>query len=179
MTNRKDKQRQKNTEDFISASNNGDIETVKQLLPLITNMAVKNNVLAWAAEYGHIEIVKLLIPVCEPTANYSHALRMASSSGNVEIFKLLFPLTLSTNNVDFELKLALQYAAVHQHTDIIEHMLPHIDYNTVFRSLLSNSLDATALQQCIEKYEALQQKEQLTQSLQTTVQSLPSHKRKL
>lgn len=150
-----------NIETLVLASKRGDIEEVKKFIFLADPKANGSEALQWAAQYGYTEIVKLLIPVSDPTALNSEALRCAVTFGHRDIVELLIPVSdPGIQNSQF-----LRVAVENGHKKIIELLIPVSDYTLVLQKL-SKQNDIKLLQHCIEKCEALQQKERLQQDIE-------------
>lgn len=150
-----------NIETLVLASKRGDIEEVKKFIFLADPKANGSEALQWAAKYGYTDIVKLLIPVSDPTALNSEALRCAVTFGHTDIVELLIPVSdPGIQNSQF-----LRVAVENGHTKIIELLISVSDYTLVLQKL-SKQNDIKLLQHCIEKCEALQQKERLSNELQ-------------
>lgn len=167
---------QQNTQLLEQASQNGDAVEVKRLIP-ISDPRVRNSVaLRWAAGKGHTEIVELLIPVSDCNTMYSYALRGAAQHGHIECVKLLIPVSDPKAN-DSE---ALQLAVRSKHREIAKCLIPVSDYTVALQNMLHHNEDTTLIQQCIDEYEALQQKERLDNTLVETIDNKhKSAKRKM
>lgn len=83
----------KNTPLLLQASQLGDVDTVKKLIPLSDPKAEDSYALRAAAHNGHKDIVELLIPVSNPKAKNSYALQWAAEKGHKEIVELLIPVS--------------------------------------------------------------------------------------
>lgn len=125
-----------NTELLMRASQNGDVDEVKRLIPVSNPKSYNSDPLRSAAYKGYLEIVQLLIPVSDPTANDNSALFWAARNEHTECVKLLIPVS------DYQMLLQDKSRRV---------------YNTL-------------LQQCVDEYEALQQKERLLNQLEDNFQ---------
>ena len=69
-----EKQLQDNTKLLIEASEKGNVELIKQLIPVSDPHWYDSRALLKASEHGHAECVKLLIPVSNPKTLNSVAL---------------------------------------------------------------------------------------------------------
>lgn len=159
-----------NTQLLVQASQKGDVETVKRLLPISIPKSNDNSAFRIAATFGHLEIVKLLLPVSNPKANDSEALRQASYNGYTEIVKLLIPVSDPQAEDNFSLfwaarkgyfdivkllipvsdpqaadSLALEWAATFGHANIVEALIPVSNPNDYDKALL-----CAAENECIE-----------------------------
>ena len=128
----------------------------------LTVKQIQNNtcLLIEASNLGSIDIVKKLIPVSEPKTDNSIALRCAAFYGYKEIVQLLLPVSDPKVN-DSE---ALQRAAEFGYLDIVKILIPVSDYQLVLKKNMDNT-GKVLLRQCIDEYEALQQKELLNNTL--------------
>ena len=163
-----------NTKLLIEASNRGDFDEVKRLIPVSDPKFNHSEALLSAVVNGYIDIVKLLIPVSDPKANYSWALLNAAHFGHADIVKLLIPVSDPKASSSY----ALQAAA--SKSEIIQLLLPFSDYYLAKQELLECNKNITVLQQCIDEYEALQQKERLISILDERFEKTnPSIKRKM
>lgn len=166
----------RNTDALIQASAKGDINEVIRLIPISNPKDYGSYPLRTAAWNGHTECVKRLIPVSNPKAEKSQALQGAAQGGFLDCVTLLLPVsTPKANN-----SIALQLAAIKGHRDIVKLLIPVSNYRLAVKELLENNKDTTGLQQCIDEYEIQQQKERLTNVLNTVnTQKNNSAKRKI
>ena len=70
-----------NTQRLMDASEVGDLDAVKRLIPVSDPKSKDSAALRLAARNGHLERVKLLIPVSEPKINSSDSLLWAAFLG--------------------------------------------------------------------------------------------------
>lgn len=154
-----------NTNLLNRASQSGDFNQVKHLISVSDPKANHSLALRCAATQGHIECIKLLIPVSDPKANDSVALRMATLYGHIECVKLLIPVS----DPKADNSQALQWAADCEHMEIIELLIPVSDYSFALQYMHANGTSTVRFEQCIEEYEALQQKDRLSNELQELV----------
>lgn len=152
------------------AAYNGHADILELLIPLSDPKANNSEALRWAAQWGHTDCVILLLPVSDPKANNSEALRRAASKGHAECVKRLIPVC-DPKALDSH---ALMLAASNGHTECTQQLIPFSDYQFVLEMMLADNYDTTLLQQCIDEYEALQQKEYLTTHLQKNFKSNPA-----
>lgn len=150
-----------NTKLLVRASKKGDCDEVKRLIPVSDPKANYSDALGGAAENGHIECVKLLIPVSNPKAMNSYALRWAAYSGHMECVKILIPVS----DPKEDNSAALRFAAQGKHIECVKLLIPMSDCNRALSTLQNYGEDTTFLQQCVDEYEALQQQQRLTQTL--------------
>ncbi len=76
-----------------TAASNGQVEYLRGLLSISTDISVNTLALQGAAENGYVECVRLLIPVSEPKDNDSLSLQWAAYNGHVECTRLLIPVS--------------------------------------------------------------------------------------
>ena len=133
---------------------------VKRLIPVSDPKASNSLALRRAATLGYIDIVEFLIPFSDPKAKHSEALSRAAMYGHTDIVQLLLPVS-DPRAKDSE---ALQLAAKYGNVDIINLLLPVSDYQLVLKKNIGNT-GAVFLQQCIDEYETLLQKERLHNTL--------------
>lgn len=119
-----------------------------------------NHRLIQAVKSGHIEEVKHLIPRSHPMVDKSLALLEAAVRGHTEIVELLIPVSNPQDNNNA----ALRWALYHKQIECVQLLVPVSDYTSVFKTYHEDS-GLKLLQECVEKHEALQQKERLTQTL--------------
>lgn len=167
---------QRNNKLLIQASENGDVDEVRRLIPLSSPKAYKSEALLMAAMDGHTECVKLLIPVSDPKARKSEALVVAAEHGHIECVKLLIPVSDPKTNDSY----ALWVAVGNERTEIVELLIPLSNYHFIMHNLKSLNSDTTLLQQYVDNYEALQQKERLANEVDKVVENTyTSVKRKM
>lgn len=170
MTNSKDKQQQ-NTPEHIKNNHqllieaivkeNARIDEIKNPISISDPIFNNSEALREAAFQGLTEYLQLLIPVSNPKANNSQALCWAAQEGHIECVTLLIPVSNPTANESYALTRAVQF----KRTDIIKLLIPVSDVNTVLQYAQEHNFDTTVLQQCIDEYEALQQKDRLSAEL--------------
>lgn len=119
-----------------------------------------NRRLIQAVKSGYVEEVKHLIPISNPTVDKSLALLEAAIRGHAEIVELLIPVSNPQDNNSA----ALRWALYHKQIECVQLLVPVSDYTSVLKTYNEDS-GLKLLQQCVEKYEALQLKECLTQTL--------------
>lgn len=176
MTPLTKEQTENNTTLLVKASHNGDINEVKRLVPISDPKAHSSYALLTACLYGHTEVVKLLLPVSDPMVENSYPLRAAARAGYLDIVKLLLPVSEPKAQGSYALRLAAQEG----HIECVTLLLPVSDYQLVVKKLLDENKDVTLLQQCIDEYESLQQKERLTIQVDKVVENAnKSVKRKM
>lgn len=161
-----------NTELLIQASRKGDIDEIKRLIPISDPKSEQWGALQVVASEGYIDCVKLLIPVSDPKQNNSAALLYASEHGYTEIVQLLIPVSDPKANGSW----ALQAAVKENQINAIKLLIPVSDYTLVMQTLLNNKnvynrYDTTVFQQCIDEYEALQQKNHLQDTIDEVVEN--------
>lgn len=143
-----EKQLQHNSELLIKASQQGNLEEVKQLISISNPKTDGSMALLQAANNGHTDIVKLLIPVSDAEAPDNHTMTIAAMKGHIDVVKLLAPVSnpiqchlallqmIINKNIDM-VKLLLDYcdttaqesyylnlAANYGHTDIVQLLIP-------------------------------------------------------
>lgn len=159
---------------FMDACIQGQIDVVQALLIAPDQQTVFNIQHGWAlqmaAQHGHIDIVKLLLEHCEPTINNSKALSAAASWGRLDVVKLLLPISDPQADNCSALIEAVLGASEHDenysaYLEIIQLLLPQVDYHTALNTFEEEYWDNSILVQCIEEYEALQQQQRLLNHL--------------
>lgn len=154
---------QHNTELLLQASQNGDFDEVKRLIPISDPRALHSEALWRGAHYGHTECVKLLIPVSDPKTLDSYALRLAAWKGHAECIQLLIPVS----DPKARNSKALQMATYYGHIEAVKLLIPVSDYQKVLTILTQQSKikDLHVLQRFVDEYEALTQKKRLNKQL--------------
>lgn len=76
-----------------TAASNGQVEVLKELLSISTDIRVNTLALQGAAENGHVECVMQLVPVSHPKENDSLSLQWAEYNGHTECVRLLIPVS--------------------------------------------------------------------------------------
>ncbi len=76
-----------------TAASNGQLDILKELLSVSTDIHVNTHALQGAAENGHVECVRQLIPASDPKENDSLSLQWAAYNGHVECVRLLMPVS--------------------------------------------------------------------------------------
>lgn len=187
-----------NREQFLKASQNGDIDQVKCFISNLdqTTVDTRNFALQKAAQNGHTEIVELLIPVSDPKADESRALWAASRFGHKDVIQLLIPVSDPKIRNSHALRQAAHYgytecvkylipvsdptayenwalrlAVENEHIECIKLLIPVSNCNSVLNTLEYEGNDTTLLQKYIDEHEALQQKIRLTQTLHDASES--------
>uniref|UniRef100_A0A6C0JXA3 Uncharacterized protein n=1 Tax=viral metagenome TaxID=1070528 RepID=A0A6C0JXA3_9ZZZZ len=76
---------------FITACKNGDISTVKCLLPTIDLSANDKYAVIWASRYGYVELIRLLLtdPRFDPSFRDNEAIQLAVLYGRTDVVRLL------------------------------------------------------------------------------------------
>ena len=149
-----------------TAAKEGHIECVKLLLPVTDPKLNSSLALRFAVAEGHLDIVKLLLPVSNIKKGENSALCWAAMNGHLECVKILID-ALDTSSTEPLLKesSSLWLATENGHFDIVKLLLPISDYKSVLNHIRTNSMitenNFILFQQCINEYEALQQKERL------------------
>lgn len=161
------KQISHNTSLLIDAAQQGRIQEVINLIPVSDPKATDSEALLSAVLNGYIDIVKLLLPVSDPKANYSSILRWAVYYGREEMVKLLIPVSDAKAKNSYALWVATEY----NKTECIKLLLPVSDYHLVAQKFSERGYDITVLEQCIEEYEALLQKDRLNNTLSETAET--------
>lgn len=183
-----------NTNLLIQASWNNEFDEVKRLIPISNPKADESRALRTAVLLGYIDIVELLIPVSDPKTN-NEALIKAAELGNTKLLTLLIPVSDPTKDNSKALRMAaknghikcvevlnlhsnpraydqaLMGAVLNNHINVIKYIIPLLsNYKDALPNAVKRNLDTNVLQQCIDEYEALQQKERLSQDLDTIYQ---------
>jgi len=123
-----------NVYSLLSASNNGDLDIVKEMIkdrvdPNIQDK-IGNTALMWASDKGHLEIVTLLIqsgavPNIQ-NENGKTALMQASNNGYLEIVKLLLEFGANPNIQDiYDGNTALIFASDKGHLQIVKLLIKY------------------------------------------------------
>lgn len=141
----------------------GNFDIVKMLVGVCNPKSDNSYALQLAAREGFLDIVTLLLPLTDPLANDSLALKWATNKENIEIVKLLLPVS----NPQANKSRALLSAVQNQNKELVRILLPVSDYVSVLKrsDIQDSPRDCILLQQCIDEYEALQQKIRLTDAL--------------
>lgn len=139
---------------------------------------INADLLIVAAESGDIEKVKQLMGASHPKA-YSGTLFVAAKRGHTDIVSLLIPVAVSQANGTQILNYALEFASLSGQIDVITLLIPVSDYQETFKKMRRGDHNTEILQQCIEEYEILQQKERLIKNLDAISDNKNAIKRKL
>lgn len=167
---------QYNTELLLQASGNGDTDEVKRLIPISDPQSRDSHALRLAAETGHLDVVKLLLPVSNPDIVDVYALPWAAYNGHTDIVQFFIPVS----NPKTQNNRALRWAAEEGHIECVKLLIPVSNYQDALEIFIHHSNpQTTLLQQCIEEYEAIQQKDRLDIALNTIEMSSVQHKRKI
>ena len=128
------------------AAMNGDVKTVKSLLPNVTTRDVEKSLIA-AAKYGHVNVVKELLAQDDIDVNAKNeegmtALIVAALNGHVVVVQEL----LKHNDVDVNARdtrdyTALIVAALNGNVAVVQELLKRDDIDVNAR----NAMDQTAL----------------------------------
>lgn len=145
-------------------------------MSLTENEIAENTQLLNEASYiGDIQKVQRLLPVSDPKQNDSQTLAIAARTGNSDLVQILIPVSEPLKNGSWALRAAVKY----EHKECVMLLLPVCDYQLVLKSLPKHGIKPTFLHTCINEYEALLQKERLSNTLDEVVQCKNSVKRKL
>lgn len=141
----------------------GHFDIVKILVGVCDPKSDNSYALQLAAREGFLDIVRLLIPLTDPLANDSLALKWATNKEHIDIVKLLLPVSNPKANKSRALRSAVQ----NQNKELVQILLPLSDYASVLKrsDIQDSPRCCILLQQCIDEYEASQQKIRLTDAL--------------
>lgn len=143
---------------LMAAALLGRTEMLSALIPF-ASQKIATQALGEAVRRGQAEATKLLLPVSDPKENDSYALRCAVENGHTDIVELLIPVS---NPKALE-STALFFAINKNNKDLIELLIPVSDY-----PLLIQKRPTPLFLECVEKYETLQLKERLNNTLAET-----------
>lgn len=186
-------QTQENTKNLflqllLLGAQRGLLNIVQLLLPSCgfteDNTAQGNEALLAAVEGGYTNVVEALVPYSNPKDDDNLALRIAIRQGDVPIVKLLIPVSNPNDHHGYLLQMAFQSYTINDqnpnHLETVKLLIPHCDYKLVIDRLNKNKHNKTVLQQCIDDYETLLQRDRLHQTLEPiAVQKTVSEKRKM
>lgn len=109
-----------NSDLLIQASEHGDIDDVKRLIPISNPTANNCQSLLNAVGQGHVDIVKLLLPVSERKAIQNLTLGLAIHNNRMAVLDVLLP------HIQPEyLEVNLRFAVVQRNIEAIKFMLPY------------------------------------------------------
>lgn len=109
--------------DFITAAQKGDLQTVMRLIPLITNVNVLGNGLREAAYRGYKDIVMALLDTNYKEDFIGDSLRAAAGAGQLGIVELLAPIVSELSSSREWLVKSLKTAAYNAHPDVVVYLL--------------------------------------------------------